>query len=109
VAVAGPIVRKDSLLGGRFDVLEPRRDMAGFIADAFALGKRHCTFEDVERGARVATGEADEMLERRVIDGDTAVRPERAGQPAVRVIERPADHDRDLVVGQRLQPPDPHP
>ena len=49
------------------------------------------------------------MLERVVGQGDAAGRPERTGQAALLVGQRAADDGPDLVVGQRLEPPDAHP
>ena len=40
---------------------------------------------------------------------DAALGPERSGEPALRVLERPPDDRADLVVGQRLEAPDAHP
>ena len=79
------------------------------VADLLGLGQGDRALEDVERGPCVAAGEPDEVLERVVGEGDAAVRTERPGQPALLVIERPPDDDRDLVVGQRLEAPDAHP
>ena len=109
VPVAGPVVGEDALLGGRLDVLESRGDVAGRVADALVGGEGGRTLEDVQGRSRVATGERHQMLEGVVAEGDPAVRTERAGQAAVRVDERAADDGRDLVVGQRLEPPHAHP
>ena len=109
VAVAGPVVGEDALLGGRLDVLEPRADAALGVADVLRLGERGRALEDVQRGAGVAAGERDEVLEAASIERDAAVRAEGAGESALLVGERPPDDRRDLVVGQGLEPPDPHP
>ena len=49
------------------------------------------------------------MLEGVVGQGDATVRPERAGQAALLVGQRAPDDRADVLVGQRLEPPDPHP
>ena len=109
VAVAGPVVAEHALLGRDLDVLEARADMAVGVADPLVLGQRRRALEHVERGPGVAARERDEVLEGVVAERHAAVRPERAGQPALLVGERPA-HDRaDLLVGQGLEPPDAHP
>ena len=94
MAVAGPVVGEDPLLGGGLDVLEPRADAAVGVADVLGLGQRRRALEDVERRAGVAAGERDEVLEGVVGERDAAVGPERAGQPALLVGERPADDAR---------------
>ena len=94
VAVAGPVVAEDPLLGGGLDVLEPRRDAALLVADVLALGQRDGALEDVERGPGVAAGERDEVVEGVVGQGDAALGPERAGQAALGVGERPPDDGR---------------
>ena len=101
MAVAGAVVGQDPLLGGGLDVLESRADTALGVADVLRLGQGGRALEHVERRARVAAGERDEVLEGVVGEGDAAVRPERAGEPALLVDERAADDRRDLVVGQR--------
>ena len=107
--VAGPVVGEDSLLGGRLDVLEPRADVAFGVADVLALGQRGRALEHVERRPGVAPGERDEVVEGRVRQRDAAVRAERAGQAPLRVGDRAPNDACDLVVGQRLEPPDAHP
>ena len=89
MAVAGPVVGEDALLGGGLDVLEPRADAAVRVADVLGLGERDGALEDVERRARVAAGEDDEVLEGVVGERDAAVGPERAGQPALLVGRAP--------------------
>ena len=84
-------------------------DPAVGVADVLGLGQGDRALEDVERLPRVAAGEVDEVVERLVGERDAAGRPERAGQPALLVVERPPDDGRDVVVGQRLEAPDPHP
>ena len=109
VPVAGAVVREDPLLGRGLDVLEPRRDVTIGVADSLGLGQRDRALQHVERRARVPTGQPDQVLERVVGERDTAFRPERARETAFLVGERPT-HDRpDLVVRQRLEPPDAHP
>ena len=73
----------------------------------FRHGRR--ALEHVEGGPRVAAGQRDEVLERRCRERHAAVRPERTGQAALLVVDRPTDHRRDIVVRQRLEAPDPHP
>ena len=109
MAVAGAVVGEDALLGRCLDVLQPGRNVAVLVPDALGFGQRGRAFEDVERRPRVATGEVDEMVERGLVEGDAARWAERAGQAAFGVGERPAHDGRDVVVGQRLEPPDPHP
>ena len=79
------------------------------VADALVLGQRGRALEDVERRSGVAAGERDQVLEGVVAERHAAIRPERAGQAALLVVERPADDRRDLLVGQRLEAPDAHP
>ncbi len=63
--------------------------------------------EHVERLARVAAREVDEVLERVLAERDAAGRAERARQAALPVVEGPPDDRGHLVVRQRLEPPDP--
>ena len=107
--VAGAVVAEDPLLGGGFDVLEPRRHVPVLVADVLALGQGGRALEDVERRAGVAAGERHEMVERVVGQRDAAGRAEAAGQSALGVREGPPDDRRDLVVGERLEAPHPHP
>ena len=109
MAVAGAVVGEDALLGGGLDILESRTDAPVGVADVLGFGERRRALEDVERRPGVAAGERDEVLEGVVGEADAAVRPERPRQPALLVGERPADDGSDLVVGQRLEPPDAHP
>ena len=109
MAVAGPIVAEDPLLGRGFDVLETRGDMAVCITYALPFGQSHRALEDVQRGSGVAAGERDEVVERIVGQGNPAIRSERAGQTTLGVGEGPPDDRRDVVVGQRLESPDAHP
>ena len=91
VAVAGPVVGEDPLLGGGLDVLETRAHAAVGVADVLALGKRGRALEDVEGRARVAAGERDEVLECVIGKRYAAVGPESARQAAFLVGERAAD------------------
>ena len=97
------------MLGGGLDVLETRADVPVRVADLLRFGKRGRALEDVEGRARVTARERDEMLERVIGQRDAAGRPERTGQAAFLVAQRPADDGPDLVVGQWLEPPDAHP
>ena len=74
-----------------------------------ALGQRGRALEDVQRRPRVAAGEPDEVIEGVLVERDAALGPERAGEAALLVLERATDDGRDVVVAERLQPPDPHP
>ena len=110
MAVAGPVVGEHALLGGRLDILEPRADVALGVADVLRLGERGRALEDVEGGPRVAAGERHEVIEGRRRDSATPpVGPSEPASPRSGSAMRPADDARDLVVGQRLEPPDAHP
>ena len=88
MAVAGPVVAEDPLLGGRLDVLEPGRDAALLVADVLALGQRDGALEDVQRRPGVAAGERDQVVEGVVGEGDAAVGPERLRRGPVLGISR---------------------
>ena len=70
------------------------RDVAVGVADVLGLGEGDRALEDVQRGAGVATGERDEMLEGVVRERDATRRPEGAREPALRVGERAPDDRR---------------
>ena len=97
MAVAGAVVGEDALLGGRLDVLERGATVARRVPDVLGLGQGDGALEDVQRGPGVAAGDRDEVLERVVREGDAAVRPERAGEPALLVVERPPDDGADVA------------
>ena len=110
VAVAGPVVGQDALLGGRLDVAEPwarRRPSASRTPSPSA--RAIAPSSTLRAGARVAAGEVDQVLERVVGEADAAARAERAGQAPLGVVDRPPDDGPDVVVGQRLEAPDPQP
>ena len=107
VAVARAVVGEDPLLGGGLDIREAWGETRP-SCDVLRLGERDRALEDVEGLPRVATGDLHEMLERVVGEGDAAVRPQRARQPAVRVLERAPDDHADVLVGERLEPPHAH-
>ena len=107
--VTGPVVGEDPLLGGRLDILESGAHVALGIADVLALGQRGRALEHVERRPGVTAGERDQVVEGLVRERDATVRAERPGQAPIRVGDR-APHDaRDVIVAQRLEPPDAHP
>ena len=81
MAVAGPVVGEDALLGGGLDVLETRADAAFGVADVLGLGQRGRALEDVERRPGVAAGERDQVLERVVGERDAAVGPSAPARP----------------------------
>ncbi len=111
VTVAGAVVAEDPLLCGRLHVLEPRGDPALLVPDALRLGEGNGAFEHVERRPRIAAGERHEVIEGLVGHGNAAavLRAEGAGKTPFRVADRATDDGRDVLVGERFEPPDPHP
>ncbi len=107
MAVAGAVVREHALLGGRLDLGERGRDPAIGVVGVLVLGQGHGTLEDVEALPRVAARQVDEVVEGVRRERDAALGTEPAREAALLVLERPAHDRRDLVVGQRLEPPDP--
>ena len=57
---------------------------------------------------RIAAGKRDQVIERRLVEGYAAARSQVTCQAAFGIVERAADDGPDLLVGQRLEPPDPH-
>ena len=84
-------------------------DPALGVADPLGLGQGDRAFEDVERRARVAPGQVDEVVEGLVGEVHPARRPELAREAALRVGERPPDDRRRPARRQRLEAPDAQP
>ena len=109
VPVAGAVIGEDALLGRRLDVLEAWGDAPLLVADVLALGERGRALEHVEGRARVATGEADQVIEGVLGERHATIGTESAGEAALFVFERPADDGRHVVIAEWLESPDAHP
>ena len=109
VAVAGPVVGEDALLGGGLDVVQGGGDAAVGVPGVVVLGQGRGALEDVEDLPCIAAGDVHEVLERVVGEGDAATGPERPGQPPFGVRDGAPDDHGDVLVGERLQAPDAHP